>query len=251
MAVSGVCTTIPRISILAEPKPVPSGFIRDRRSVYWLSKRPVTREDGCEGHGKRFPLLAASKKWHPDYMGDRPTPVSPVSRAAKNAIANGRIQILSLPRVVPKDYQPLRSSYTVVSPAAKNAKASRRLKELAKCHQPSSETSIVSTIWWNPTSKERETEKPELSEHLQALAAPKPTHLEYKPNRSVFWPVAPTALQVTASPRIDEISRPKNRPTIDDNYDPYKISQGALHAKPVPRLAELATPNAHKMHHKG
>lgn len=65
----------------------------------------------------------------------RPSPISPVSNAAKLATSSERLLRLSLPKLVPKDYQPQRSPYTIVSGAALNAEANVRLKQLAKCHQ--------------------------------------------------------------------------------------------------------------------
>lgn len=52
--------------------------------------------------------LVHSKKLHPEYQGDRPSPVWSVSVAARKANASNRVAQLAQAKQLPPDYQPCR-----------------------------------------------------------------------------------------------------------------------------------------------
>jgi len=52
--------------------------------------------------------LVYSKKLHPQYQGDRPSPIWKVSEHAKTATASTRVQQLAQSKQLHPDYQPCR-----------------------------------------------------------------------------------------------------------------------------------------------
>ncbi|XP_026542870.1 testicular haploid expressed gene protein-like [Notechis scutatus] len=86
---------------------------------------------------------------------------------------------------------------------------------------------------------------PVMTSRQEELSEFKMVHPSYKYNR--FFPetsVTPTALNVVASPRLNNLSRP--RPVTDiselNNLNWFMVRKGALTAVPTPRIIALAKP---------
>ena len=50
--------------------------------------------------------------------------------------------------------------------------------------------------------------------------------------------------------RQQQLARPKPRVALDQDYDPYKVSNGARNAVASPRVSELAVPIPRKVRSK-
>lgn len=77
-----------------------------------------------------------------------------------------------------------------------------------------------------------------------------PLQQEFKDEKTVKWPVSQEALEAIASLRLQQLSRPRSRTMIKDDYDPYKISPAARKARTTPRLDELCVPIPRKVRSK-
>ncbi|XP_048589939.1 testicular haploid expressed gene protein [Nematostella vectensis] len=247
-----------RIEQLAKPKPVPQGFLEDRRSVYWdnnLAKDWSNIQATTPALSERQAELCKSKSMHKDYVGDRPTPIWTVSEAAKSASATERVETLANPKSTPKDYEPCRQVQSIVSEAAQNATPSERIEMLAKSKSYAPLNIKPNSEWdWSEWESDL-TEAAKLancSERVSTLANPKAPHRSYKDARPVIWEVSDTAKKALPSLRVQQLARPKSRSQYNEDYDAnaWKVSPGAKVAQATPRIAELAAPIPRKVRSK-
>ncbi|XP_062520313.1 sperm microtubule associated protein 2-like [Corticium candelabrum] len=243
-----------RIDELSTSKAIPQGFLEDRRSVYWdrnIPKwRPETTNFVLSAHQEQ---LVCPKVLHKEYLGDRPSPIWPVSKSAQKAKSTPRLEVLSQPKATHREYEPAREIQTVVSDAAKHAGCSDRLRTLCQ-HKtyPNSEDELRNWDWstWESSVPQR-AKTAEPSSHTLQLAEEKKPHPQWKPSRSVQWKVSRAALNHELSETSQKLAQPKERGQQED-YNPkaWKVSSASLQAQASARLQELCLPLARKMRSK-
>ncbi|XP_065178608.1 sperm microtubule associated protein 2-like [Sycon ciliatum] len=170
----------------------------------------------------------------------RVSPIRETSQAAQQLDSESRQRTVQLaqPKQPHKDYQPPRTDHCIVSELAKKATASARVEQLAepKTYNPGP----FREPEWEVSAAAR---KADASERTLELAAPKTTAVGYKPCRSPIW--TPANSFESANPRLDELSVPIKRETMDHlQFDPdaFQVSRNALKAKASARLEKLAEP---------
>ncbi|XP_072025639.1 LOW QUALITY PROTEIN: sperm microtubule associated protein 2-like [Amphiura filiformis] len=244
-----------RIDVLSTPKQLPPGYREDRRSVYWVDKLPPI--PGAEGT-TQFVLtdwqdkLCGTKPVNAQWTGDRPTPIWKVSQAAQKAEASQRVVDLAGHKNCHRDYVPDRAVRTKVSDAAKTASCSSRIEQLAKektfSALPVKESWEFDCYVWDPEIS-KSAKNARCSDRLDNLAEQKRYHRSFQVARPVMWSVDDSSLKAIASLRIQQLARPKSRSKYE-TFDPYKVSNGALHARPTPRVDELSAPIPRKVRQK-
>ncbi|XP_077989769.1 sperm microtubule associated protein 2-like [Glandiceps talaboti] len=238
-----------RIDVLARPKQLPPTFREDRRSVYWLDK-PFNGDEYAMS--ARQLELSNSKNVSKEYLGDKPSPIWPVSKAAQKGSASDRVEALSAHKMLHRLFQPERTIETRVSPAAKSASASDRIEHLSlpKVYKP---LLIRPSREWDVDEWEQEitdaAKQARASARLEALAEPKHNHSLFQPEKTIQWPVSEPAMKALATIRLQQLARPKSRGKYD-NFDPYKVTPAARNARPTPRIGELAAPIPRKVRQK-
>ena len=104
-------------------------------------------------------------------------------------------------------------------------------------HRPWAGTaSSMESVWQNPRMHRLRTLELSKSKNLSD---------KYQPSRDVAWPVTQASLYAVASNRLDELSKPIKRETMDHlqfNPDAFRVSTNALKAKTSKRVDELAEP---------
>ena len=83
------------------------------------------------------------------------------------------------------------------------------------------------------------------TDRLTDLAKAKKLADGYQPCKSVVWKVSTGARNAVASTRMEELSSPIVRETMDHvqfNPDAFRVSEMAKKYKPTPRIEELAKP---------
>jgi len=250
-----------RIEELSRPKPIPEGFLDDRRSVYWDRYDSIVKDWNGGNVATVFALTARTetlsepKKRHSEYKGDRPSPIWVVSDAAKSAVASTRVETLAEEKAVHKDFKGEKSVYTVVSKAAKNCEPSERIEFLARA-KTYNELPIKSDSQWDWGEWESDipeaAKNGEASERVSMLSRPKALHPRYQDCRSVTWVVPERTKKSLPSLRIQKLARPKSRSQHQEDYNPnwYRVSQSAKSAHANPRLTELSTPLPRKVRQK-
>lgn len=182
----------------------------------------------------------------------RPTPIWEVSKAAQKAEPSERTTTLSQHKVCHKDFVPERPVKTQVSKAAMNATPSARIEQLAKekTYQPlkiKESWEFDSYVWDQEISKAAKNAK--CSDRLETLAEPKQFHPSFEFAKPIRWETTESSKKAIATLRLQQLARPTSRGKTE-NYDPYKISSAAIHARPTPRIDELATPIPRKVRQK-
>ena len=175
--------------------------------------------------------------------------------SAKNAEASERLANLAEFKPVHRDYVYERSAFTRVSSAAKNADGSERLTQLShpKPHKiwANSEDTIVEGEFSEPITQVPLSARNHVcTDRLSSLSQAKQDHQNYLGERSVMWPVSASAMNASATLRLQQLARPKSRDNINDDYNFYKVSLGARMARPSPRTCELSLPIPRKIRQK-
>ncbi|XP_064597676.1 sperm microtubule associated protein 2-like [Liolophura sinensis] len=238
-------TSATRIDLLARPKPTPTGFRQDRRSVYWVDYVPSVASGGtttCVASA-RVQELSRSKDLNKNYKGDRPTPIWLVSSAAQNTSPSARTESLSQPKPLSPLYKAERSPYTIVTPGASRATSTARLDALSVPRQKSD----LATFRDPTESVSSAALKATASGRVEQLAESKKLHPSYQEEKQIQWPVSDSAMKAIASLRLQQLARPRSRSLLKDDYDPYKVTFAARHAHTTPRVEELAVPLPRKV----
>ena len=248
-----------RLCQLAEAKPLPAGFVDDRRSVYWdNSIQKDWSEQNCatKHHlSKRLEQLVRPKRVHKEWQGDRLTSIWTVSSAAQTAVPSNRLSQLARPKKRHPDFQAEKSVISLVSDAARNAEASDRLVELST-PKTYGELLIKPDSDWDWGVWKSEIPDAALrctpSERIVRISMPKKLHKDYKETRPVIWQVPLPAKKALPSIRIQQLSRPKSRTQYKEDYNPncWDVSQAAKNATATPRLDVLSTPLPRKLRAK-
>lgn len=240
---------------LATPKSLPTGFLEDRRSVYWENGIPAkdyNKTTVCV-LSPRQAQLVYSKRLHIDYIGDRPSPIWPVSPSALTATPTPRLLQLARSKNVHPNYHPCRGVMTVVPRSALLVTPTHRLCHLAH-HKTYSPLQIKPSSEWDWSQWASDVSpaatRAEASVRVVELSHAKQSDPLYKPCREVQWPVREGAKSHTASELTVKLSNPKSRTSGDYNPRAWIVSRAALHAQASPRLSELATPLPRKCRQK-
>lgn len=244
-----------RIGELARPKPLPAGFIEDKRSVYSESK--IVKANHQEPTKflltPRLEQLCEPKPYHREFAQDRPSPKWVVTPAAQKATPSTVIESLSRPKAIHRDWVEGGPVQTIVKPAAKKANASDRLIQLSTPKRGAAtmvmeepETPYnegISKI--NPAAL-----RAAPSSRVEELAKEKQTHAAYQPPCPVQSIVNPKTMSAKASAHIVQLARPKDRKELEENPNVWKVSTGAKAAQASQRINELAAPIPRKVRAK-
>ena len=217
-----VLTGIARLSQLAQPKPVPSSFRADRRSVYWTDKPLEVRDDFKLS--KRNENLAKAKISHKDHRGDRPSPIWKVKNAAKTAVPSERVLVLAGHKQPHPDWLEDLNICTSISERALTAEPTDRIIELAKPKQadPRYITPSISrtqldilqsegTRKFGPDGKVIEnllsSNNANVPTFVDRLSEPKGNPKGFKTDRPVRWEMSEETKKAEIRPRVDELSK--------------------------------------------
>ncbi|XP_028421176.1 sperm microtubule associated protein 2 [Perca flavescens] len=222
--------------MLAQPKPNRLRY-PDRRSVYWLDQLPPEKTGSTTKTEltPRWSELCRSKKF---YAQVTISPVWEVSEWALKAVPSNRLCSLAQPRAPAVGWQPGRLLLSPLNRVTQTAVATSRICQLA---QPKRRLVLEGS---GPKSKPVPmTHIPcKASAHIELLATPKFDHPKFEGERSVCRPISRAARNYVASPRLHELSSPKERKALFEGYDPYIVSRAARSASPSPRIQQLCLP---------
>ncbi|PVD32573.1 hypothetical protein C0Q70_08015 [Pomacea canaliculata] len=237
-----------RLDYLARPKTV-STKLDDRRSVYWITHVPLRPEANgatCFYTTDREDELARPKivktGWYPDR-----SPIWPVSERAKHAVASQRVLELSEPKRISPYYQMPRSPYMSVKKEALYAEPSTRIIAMSAPKTRVNCYDAYDSQWGEYYPLPVAVLTATVTERMEKLAEPRPFHKDFCWPRPVQWDVSEAAKKVMASARVLQLSRPRSRWLLKDDYDPFKVSLAARHAHPTPRIEELSQPLERKV----
>ncbi|ESP02661.1 hypothetical protein LOTGIDRAFT_237889 [Lottia gigantea] len=247
-----MATATRRIDVLAKPKSVHPEHSDDRRSVYWIDRKPI--QPGPGGTTKivitgRVEELSKSKDVNKEYVYHRPTPIWEVKPGALKATASGRVEQLSLHKTYNR-HQMERPPHTTVTEAAKSANITDRLENLAKPKNRIDRFEVNEKEWGETQPVSEAAKKARITERVESLAEPKQPHSQFQPAKPIMWEVSDLAIKALASLRLQQLSRPRSRTMIKDDYDPYVVSRAARKAKATGRVEELSEPIERKKRDK-
>lgn len=66
------------------------------------------------------------------------------------------------------------------------------------------------------------------SPRVESLAEAKTVPSTYRPERSALWQVTENAINGQATPRVQQLARPRSSAAKKDDYDPYKVGAFSL-----------------------
>ena len=97
-------------------------------------------------------------------------------------------------------------------------------------------TGRSSPIWEVSEGAKNAEERPRTNE----LARSKKAHNQYEPPKPLPTPVSANARRARASPRVEQLARPKSRKDAEMRDPQWTVSQAAVRAAPRQRILELA-----------
>jgi len=251
-----------RITQLARPKPLPSKFIEDRRSVYWVDG-PI-RKNGINNLSYRQNELAVAKLPHVRYQGDRPSPIWKVSPKAIRYKVSNRVESLSCPKLPHAQWMTDKPVQTVLKKRTLVALPSNRIIEMSlpkkadrRYVDPTlSDTQLDILLRIADRDEGIELEEQAPPAWIERLSDAKATPKGYQKDRPVMWTIERKTLKAQISERVDALSkivRPGKRldePNRNDVEDPYAVSRGAMKAAATQRVSDLSAPIPRKMRQK-
>ena len=252
---TGMATKSARISDLARAKPLPAGFIEDKRSVYAESKIVKSNPNASTKFllTDRQGQLCEPKPYHSSFAQDRPSPIWAVSAGAKSASASAGVLNLSKPKNLHPDWTARGPVQSVVTSGALKAVATERLSQLAvpkKC----ASLPVKEGTGWDYSEWSSEISPAALkgvaSSRVETLAEAKNTHAAYLPPCPVQSVVHPKTMSAKASSHICQLARPKDRKELEENPNVWKVSSGAKAAQASQRVCDLSQPIPRKVRMK-
>lgn len=97
-------------------------------------------------------------------------------------------------------------------------------------------TGRSSPIWEVSEAAMNAEERPRTNE----LARSKKAHSQYEPPKPLPTPVSANARKARASPRVEQLARPKSRKDVEMRNPEWAVSKAAIKAVPRQRIVELA-----------
>uniref|UniRef100_A0AAV2JGK2 Uncharacterized protein n=1 Tax=Knipowitschia caucasica TaxID=637954 RepID=A0AAV2JGK2_KNICA len=212
----GLDSMAKRIQQLAQPKPNRLRF-PDRRSVYWLDKLPPEKSGSITKIDltPRWQELSRSKKISTQVILD---PEWKVSEWALKAVPSLHLCRLAVPRLPAADWRPERPLLAPLSRATQTAVATARICRLAEPRKKLQEAFSSST---KPAAVSSGSSRS--SAHIELLASE-------------------SAQKAKPSPRLQELSTPREKKALYEGFNPYIISRAARSACPSPRVRQLSLP---------
>jgi len=204
-------------------------------------------------NSERIEQLAQPKNNHCNYTENRPmyefscgrsSPVEGPAETAKTAAERERTNQLAQPKKVHSEHQASREVQSILTQAAMNTRPTERLDQLAEAKR-------------RPDGPFREPEWPVCKKAMKAQSTERTRELSrskglvegFQGNRHVMWNVSKSAKQAVATRRVEELSVPIQRESMDHvqfNPDVFKVSETAKKAKCSVRTEELAQPISRK-----
>lgn len=197
-----------RISQLAQPKNLPGAYT-ENRAMY-------------------------------EFSCGRSSPIQKPTKAAKVAPGRDRTHGLAHPKKVHNAYEASREVQTIPTQAARNTRPTERIEQLAESKRHP-QGPFREPEW--PVSKKAMNAQP--NERIRELSRSKGLVEGFQGNRDVMWMVNKSAKQAVATRRIEELSVPIQRQSMDHvqfNLDAFKVSEAALTSGITERNVELAQP---------
>ncbi|KAL8560381.1 hypothetical protein ACOMHN_006112 [Nucella lapillus] len=251
-------TPSPRTQTLARPKKnFQIGTVHEGRPIYYYGVgRPSviwTVSDGAKNGSstERLKFLAKHKEHNPGYSEDkeqffysfgRETPIWKVKHGAMKCPDRPHTILLALHKEYHPDFKEERPIESNVTPAAQNAVASDRVYGLAMPRQHD-DGPFRDPVW--PVSQKARTSV--ASPRCLELAHSKPLAEGFQLARGIEWPVSRAAIHAHATPRVEELSRPITRDTMDNvqfNTTAFTVKRSALKGViPQRILEELSRPS--------
>ncbi|KAM9143842.1 sperm microtubule associated protein 2-like [Pangshura tecta] len=196
----------------------------------------------------RILKLAEPKKYQTAYLKQRPrsSPEWPVPTAALTCEASQRVLELARPKSVHPGFLLDRKVETQITDAAKTTLTPPRTQRLAQpkiqkntlCYDRGSPESMICPV-------SRSAQQAVASVRTLDLAKAKLVSPEYLPARDTEWPVTKAAKHAVTTPRIEELSQPCKRLTVNlAQFDPdaFLVKESAKKAVCSSRLQKLARP---------
>lgn len=167
-----------------------------------------------------------------------------MKQAALVHVASERIQKLAKPKDVHPEYLMERVAPFHVTPGAKKCVSNNRthLPSHPKMHQKHIRTET--SLGHFPVSIAAM--RANASEHTVRLAQPKKCNALYKGQKEIPWAVTNSAKKAEPSSKIKLLARPRPRPIINKEYDPFTVTLPALQAIATFRINVLSIPLARR-----
>eukprot|EP00106_Octopus_bimaculoides_P011724 XP_014779166.1 PREDICTED: testicular haploid expressed gene protein-like [Octopus bimaculoides] len=152
---------------------------------------------------------------------------------------SSRVDFLSTPKKLHKDFQGPKSLPIKVSHAAKRAVASCRIAELSI---PVARKVTPKFDRERPINFRHRRRISSVSSRLEKLALSKPLHPDFVPWQPAQRPISKAMLNVAPSQRLTELSKPIIRKTNHIIYNPFQVNPATQSVKPTERILNLAKP---------
>lgn len=240
-----------RIDVLAQPKPLHNDFRDQRRSVYWIDRTPFA--PGPNGTTQivatdRLNELSKPRSLSANFKYNRPSAIWPVRKPTLKSEPAGRFLYLSIPR------RPLaipdRNVLSSIPTGLPRQSTLDRIDILSQPRIREDTYATDETRWGQPKPVSFDAMVCTPSSRLEDLSRPKKFHSEFKAERQVETEVPEHALTSMANQHLQKLARPRTRTMIVDEYDPYKVTSAAQHAKPTARTELLSVPFTRKQKQK-
>lgn len=242
---------------ISKAKPIPEGFLEDRRSVYWRSG--ILPKDYSKTTEfvltPRLSELSRPKTPHKYYTPDRPTPIWDINPAALVTSSTPRLNELARHKTLPPAYKPPRPLVTRVSRRALSACPSPRIRQLATHkNYPSLPIKPQSEWEWCQWTSDIPSKalQATATARLEELATPKTLPKSHQPSKPTQWIISKATLQHMATDRLAKLAQAKQVPGYQKDYNPraWIVSRAALLAQPSPLIENLAKPIPRKCRQK-
>lgn len=150
---------------------------------------------------------------------------------------NERLESLSKPKQLHRDYLPSKEIRTVISPLAMKATCSERLDNLS---EPKKRTELRQREW----QIKKSSLKAIPSSRVAELSHPRGSPMGFLADKFESWKVSKAATTARPSSRIEKLSKPSKREVSINipKEDAFIVSTAARNAKCSSRVDELAQP---------
>lgn len=171
-----------------------------------------------------------------DFTIGRASPIWAIKKGRMKP--NNRLVQLSQPKQLHPDYQPCKSTETLVTSSARSAACSSRLDMLS---EPKKRTELPPREWKigkSPLTVQTS------SERIVRLSNPRGYAQGFMPDNFESWRVSKAAIGAKPSDRVEELSKPMVREIASNlpRADAFIVSMAAQKATCSERIVELSQP---------